>query len=181
VADSDATPSLAASLGEPSAKALDRRDLALLVLLQRDGRLTNKALAEALGMSQSACHDRMKRLQSKGLIRGFHADIALERIAEPVRVTALISLVSLTADIRRRFEERLRDTPDVVEAQELSGKIDYAVRFVCPSLGRYQSLTDDWLNDDGLRVNTIESLIALRSVVPPRGPAIERLIGGEDA
>ena len=63
-----------------SAVSLDRFDFKILVHLQRDGRCSNVDLADSVGLSPSPCLLRTKRLQEIGLIRGYGADIALEKL-----------------------------------------------------------------------------------------------------
>src|SRR5688572_2255269 len=64
-----------------SAVSLDQFDLKILAHLEREGRCSNVELADAIGLSQSPCLIRTKRLQQVGVIRGYRADIALEKSA----------------------------------------------------------------------------------------------------
>jgi DNA-binding Lrp family transcriptional regulator len=64
-----------------SAVSLDQFDLKMLAHLEREGRCSNVELADAVGLSQSPCLVRTKRLQQVGIIRGYRADIALEKSA----------------------------------------------------------------------------------------------------
>ncbi|MCA8931708.1 MAG: Lrp/AsnC family transcriptional regulator, partial [Rhodospirillaceae bacterium] len=50
---------------------LDRIDIRILAELQRNGRITNTALADAVGLSQSPCLQRLRRLEASGVIRGY--------------------------------------------------------------------------------------------------------------
>ena len=74
---------------------LDRINLRLLAELQREGRITNQALAERVGLSASACLDRVRRLQQEGVVEGFGARIALDRVAASVTVIATVTLLGL--------------------------------------------------------------------------------------
>jgi DNA-binding Lrp family transcriptional regulator len=65
------------------AVSLDRFDLKILTHLEREGRCSNVELADAVGLSQSPCLVRTKRLQEIGVIRGYGADIALEKLGHP--------------------------------------------------------------------------------------------------
>lgn len=66
------------------AVSLDRFDLKILAHLEREGRCSNVDLADAVGLSQSPCLVRTKRLQESGVIRGYGADIALEKLGNCV-------------------------------------------------------------------------------------------------
>jgi hypothetical protein len=72
---------------------LDRIDLNILVQLQKDGRMTNANLAEAVGLSASPCLQRVKRLEAAGYIRGYGAQINLAKLTESITVFTEITLV----------------------------------------------------------------------------------------
>ncbi len=60
---------------------LDAMDLSILKALQKDGRMSNAALAEKVGLSQSACSRRLDNLEKSGVIRGYHAGFPTRRLA----------------------------------------------------------------------------------------------------
>src|SRR3546814_19795786 len=64
---------------------LDNRDLQLLSILQGAGRITKSELAGRVSLSPAACWDRLKRLEPAGIIRGYHAEVAVETIAPASR------------------------------------------------------------------------------------------------
>ena len=59
---------------------LDEIDLKMLAALQQDGRLTNRLLAERVGLTPSPCHARLRRLIDAGVIAGFHASLNLAKV-----------------------------------------------------------------------------------------------------
>ena len=77
-----------------SAISLDQFDLKILAHLQREGRCSNVELADAVGLSQSPCLVRTKRLQEVGVIRGYGADIALEKLGRNVIVFSEVTISS---------------------------------------------------------------------------------------
>ncbi len=121
---------------------LDALDWRLLAALQRDGRMTKLKLAEAVNLSPSACWDRLQRLESAGVITGYGARIALDRLA---RLTTVIVEVTLQghrhADLER-FEAAMQAEPHVVECLATGGGIDYVVRVVADGIESYQALMD---------------------------------------
>ncbi|RML41773.1 AsnC family transcriptional regulator [Pseudomonas syringae pv. ribicola] len=70
---------------------LDRIDINILVELQKDGRMTNVSLADAVGLSASPCLQRVKRLESAGYISSYKAHLNLAKITESVTVFTEIS------------------------------------------------------------------------------------------
>jgi DNA-binding Lrp family transcriptional regulator len=144
------------------ASGLDRIDIRMLALLQRDGRATVKKLADKVGLSARACLERLRRLEAAGVIAGYHAVVELTKLARPVNVFAEIVLEKQAS--QTRFEQRLAEIEQVVECWEVSGTVDYLARFVCADLAAYQALTSALIEDPKLGVGRIVSHIALRPV-----------------
>lgn len=142
--------------------ALDRTDIKILAALQRNGRITVQKLAGLVGLTPRPCLERVRRLETAGIIAGYHAVIALERLSKPITIFAEIALEKQGR--QDRLEKRLTAIDEVVECWEVSGNIDYLARFVCRDLGRYETLTTDLIGDPDLGVSRIISHIALRPV-----------------
>jgi len=141
---------------------LDRIDIKILVALQRDGRSTIQKLAQAVGLSARACLERVRRLETSGIIAGYQAVIEIGRLSRPVNVFAEIILEKHAN--RGRFEKRLAAIEEVVECWEVSGTVDYMARFVCADLGAYEEITSGLIDDEALGVARIVSHVALRPV-----------------
>lgn len=142
--------------------ALDRTDIKILAALQRNGRTTIQRLAGLIGLTPRPCLERVRRLEGAGIITGYHAVIALERLSKPITIFAEIALEKQA--YQDRLEKRLSAIDEVVECWEVSGNIDYLARFVCRDLGRYETLTTDLIDDTNLGVSRIVSHVALRPV-----------------
>ena len=142
--------------------ALDRIDIKILAALQRDGRLTNQKLAGIVGLTARPCLERVRRLEAAGIIAGYRAVLALQRLSKPVTIFAEIALEK--QGHQDRLEKRLVAIEELVECWEVSGNVDYVARFVCADLGRYETLTADLIDDKTLGVSRIVSHIALRPV-----------------
>lgn len=142
--------------------ALDRIDIRILVALQRDGRSTIQKLAGVVGLTPRPCLERVRRLEAAGIITGYQAVIAIERLSKPVTIFAEIALERQGQ--QDRLEKRLSAIEEAVECWEVSGNFDYIARFVCADLARYETLTADLIDDGDLGVARIVSHIALRPV-----------------
>ena len=106
----------------PEIDDVDRR---ILILLHRDARMPNSALADAVGIAPSTCHGRVRRLHEMGVIRGFYADI--DPAAIGLSLQAMIS-VSLQANARakiRNFIAQIRSKPQVMDVYFLAGADDF--------------------------------------------------------
>jgi len=121
---------------------LDAYDVRILAALQRHGRITKLALAEEIGLSPSPCWERMRRLEKHGLIRGYHADIDLERLLHTATILVEVTLRSHQARDFERFEHAVMDVPEVVECYSTGGGIDYLLRVVALDIDHYQRIID---------------------------------------
>jgi Lrp/AsnC family leucine-responsive transcriptional regulator len=141
---------------------LDAIDVRILAVLQHEGRITNEKLAASVGLSPRPCLERVRRLEAAGIIIGYQAVLALERLSHPVTVFAEIALQSQAH--RDQLERRLNAIEEIVEYWEVSGAFDYLARFVCADLGQYEALTNSIIDDSSLAVARIVSQIVLRPV-----------------
>ena len=143
------------------AVSLDRFDLKILTHLEREGRCSNVELAEAVGLSQSPCLVRTKRLQESGVIRGYGADIALEKLGDYVIVFSEVTISSHRRPDFRKFEEAADRHCEIVEWYNVSGGYDYLLKIVAPSVACFQELMERLLQDD-IGIEKFTSRIVLR-------------------
>jgi DNA-binding Lrp family transcriptional regulator len=144
-----------------AAASLDRFDLKILAHLEREGRCSNVELADAVGLSQSPCLVRTKRLQDIGVIRGYGADIALEKLGNHVTVFSEVTISSHRPFDFRKFEGAVDGHPEIVEWFNVSGGYDYLLKIVAPGVGHFQALMERLLQDD-IGIERFTSRIVLR-------------------
>jgi DNA-binding Lrp family transcriptional regulator len=143
---------------------LDRADLKLLELLQQDGRTTVQALSEAIHLSARATLNRVRKLESQGLIEGYRALVSRAALGPQVCVFAEIALKDQRQSVVQRFEKRMASAPEVVACHIISGRYDYLVRLACPDLDHYHRLISAWLDDPALGVEKIVTNIELATI-----------------
>lgn len=153
-------------------RRLDQIDLRILSALQEDGRITNQALSEQVGLSARPCLDRVRRLERDGVIVRYQAVLDLRRLQSCITVLAQIAMERHGRDSRQLFERRLANTPEVVECFEVSGEFDYIAKLICPDIDAYQELTQGWIDDTELGVTRVTSNIVLRPVGEPSAPPL---------
>ncbi len=108
-----------------SDKTLDRYDINILSVLQEEGRISKRALAERINLSPTPCLMRMHDLEKKGYIEGYYADINYERLGEYKYFTINICLSSHQGSERRRFEDLVGDIPEIIDCDGVVGSLDY--------------------------------------------------------
>ncbi|GLK71450.1 Lrp/AsnC family transcriptional regulator [Ancylobacter dichloromethanicus] len=121
---------------------LDATDHRILAALRRDGRITKLKLAEAVHLSPAACWERLRRLETAGIIKGYTAIIDLGAEAPRTTVIVEISLKSHQQADFRRFEEAVAREPAILACDATGGGIDYIMRVVVPDIDSYQRLID---------------------------------------
>lgn len=154
---------------------IDAIDLKILAALQAEGRLTNQKLADRVGLSASACHARVRRLEGEGYITGYRAVLKPELLGRPLTVFALVALERHGRQGLKAFEARLKSLPEVTECVELSGQWDYLIRFMARDIESYQTLTESLIESPDLGVSQIMSHVAMRTVQPFQGIPLEGL------
>jgi len=142
--------------------AFDRIDMSVLAALQRDGRSTIQKLADAVGLSARACLERVRRLETAGIISGYRAEIELDQLSRPVTVFAEIVMEKHANHLH--FERRIAAVEEIVESWEISGAVDYLARCVCADLTAYVDLTKRLVDDPQLGIARIVSHVVLRPV-----------------
>ena len=140
----------------PEIDDVDRR---ILILLHRDARMPNSALADAVGIAPSTCHGRVRRLHELGVIRGFYADI--DPAAIGLSLQAMIS-VSLQANARakiRSFIQQIRRNPRVMDVYFLAGADDFILHVAASDTEDLRAFVVENLNSDADVAGTQTSLI----------------------
>lgn len=127
---------------------LDEIDIRILAVLQREGRITKLKLAEKVNLSATPCWERLRRLEKNGVIAGYHARLDLARLARFTLVLTEITLHRHQQADFQRFEQTMRETPEVLECYATGGGIDYLVKVVARDVDHYQRLVDGLLTSD---------------------------------
>jgi DNA-binding Lrp family transcriptional regulator len=122
---------------------MDRIDNAILVALQNHGRMSNKELAAAVGLAPSSCLERVRRLQDRDIISGFHAEV--NPAAMGIRLQAFVSvrLARHTRDVLDGFRDHVAALPEVVSVYHVAGQDDFMVHVAVRDAEHLKNLTLD--------------------------------------
>lgn len=115
--------------------ALDRR---LLAVLGSDGRISMADLGRRIGLSRTATLARVNRLERQGVIRGYHADIAVAPGADHV---ARVAIVVSTRDVAA-YVRRLTAIDECQEVESVAGEYDLLARFAAETSARLDEILD---------------------------------------
>ena len=128
-----------------SGHRLDAIDIRILGAVQRHGRLSKAKLAEIVHLSPTPCRARLARLEAAGLVRGYRADIALERLADLTQVVVTVSLAQHRRSDFERFEAYIRAVDAVTDCVATGGGTDYVMTVVARNMAVFQRVMDDLL------------------------------------
>lgn len=146
--------------------ALDATDRAIIRLLRQDARMSNAALAAAVGLSPSACLRRLRLLERSGAIRGY--TVVLDEPEPPpgagVTVIVQITLERQTDEHLKRFEDAVRRCPEVRECYLMTGLADYLLRVEARDAADYERIHKEQLSRMP-GVARIQSSFAIRTVI----------------
>lgn len=117
---------------------LDSVDISILTELQDNGRLTNAELAERVGLSPSACHRRVKTLESAGVIDRYVAILSEEALGRGITVYVQVTLDNQKRETLQAFEDAVAYVPEVMECYLMSGEADYLVRVLVRDANDYE-------------------------------------------
>lgn len=117
---------------------LDSVDISILTELQDNGRLTNAELAERVGLSASACHRRVKTLESAGVVDRYVAILSEEALGRGITVYVQVTLDNQKRETLQGFEDAVTHVPEVMECYLMSGEADYLVRVLVRDANDYE-------------------------------------------
>lgn len=147
----------------------DRIDRAILARLAQDGRAAVGDVAQAAGLSQSACSRRIQALESAGLIAGYSARLDRARLGFAVTALVDITLSTQIEEDLAAFERAVAEIDGILFCALVSGQQDYRLVILCRDLADYERIHRDHLGRLP-KVNTINSSFVLRQV-PTRSEA----------
>ncbi|PQO23676.1 AsnC family transcriptional regulator [Rhodobacteraceae bacterium WD3A24] len=128
---------------------LDSRDLEILRILSREGRIAKADLAKRINLSTSPAWERLKRLETAGIIAGYHAEIALRAVAPHLTIFVTLELERHGTESFRAFETLIENREEVLGCWALGGGFDYLMQIVTRDIDSYQAFMEELLRDSG--------------------------------
>ena len=127
---------------------LDKKDIQILAILQRDGRITKTALSEQIFLSPTPCWERIRRLEKEGIIKGYGAQITIANSSNYITVFMEVKIVSHQSHNFELFENSVQDIEEVHECWAVGGNLDYLLKIVVGNIVEYQSFVDRMLKSE---------------------------------
>nr|WP_321456768.1 Lrp/AsnC family transcriptional regulator [uncultured Cohaesibacter sp.] len=143
-------------------------DIRILKALQKDGRLTNQALADEIGLSTSPCWRKVKQLEDGGVIEGYSARINRRAIGLGVLAFIRVKIDSHSEEESEQFARQVRTLQSVVACYSLAGDADFLLQVVAKDLDDYADFAMDQIRRlPGIK--EMQSSMVLREIKPFNG------------
>jgi len=120
---------------------LDRFDLAILRILQRNNQTPQREIGAAINLSAPSVQRRIRRMEAEGVITANVAHISPEAIGLPLTIIVAVELVSETPDAINAAKELFRAAPEVQQCHYVTGEVDFILTVLVASMSDYEAFT----------------------------------------
>jgi DNA-binding Lrp family transcriptional regulator len=119
---------------------LDKIDLKILRLLQENSKITNLDLSKRIGLSPAPTLERVKKLETSGIIKSYHAKVDASAIGLNVKTFVLVSLAWQKENALENFINKVNEIDEITECYIITGDADFLLKIVCKDLPTYEQL-----------------------------------------
>ena len=137
---------------------IDNIDRKILRMLQENSKITNSYLSKQIGLSPAPTLERVRKLEKKGIISGYHAQLNLSKIGLGISTFVLVSLKEHNKKNINIFLDKINKVNNVIECHHITGTGDFILKVVSENIASYQKLMLD-------KISEIETTDSLQSMV----------------
>lgn len=146
--------------------SLDQIDRSILRQLQRDASLSQRDLAEAVGISQNACWRRLKALNANEVLHGSTARVDRKALGLGLVVFVMLRTRHHSAEWLEEFRRHVQTIPEVVDFFRIGGDYDYLLKVVTESMDSYDSVYQRLISK--VELDSVTSYFAMEAIVEQR-------------
>ena len=139
---------------------LDKIDKKILIILQRNAKITNSKLSKEIGLSPAPTLERVRKLESNGIISGYHAKLDKSKLGLGVSTFVMVSLKVHNKKNLLSFLDKIKDLENVVECHHITGSADFILKVVAENIESYQDLMLEKINEIDV-ADSFQSLVIL--------------------
>lgn len=145
---------------------LDKIDLKILKLLQENSKITNLDLSKKIGLSPAPTLERVKKLESTGVIESYHAVVQPNSIGLNVKTFVLVSLAWQKENALNDFLANIKGIEEITECYIITGEADFLIKIVCKDIPTYEKLLFKTLSqiDEIERLKTLMTLSTVKDM-----------------
>jgi len=156
-----------------STSKIDAFDLKILTALQNDSTLSQRDLAERVGLSQNACWRRLQRLYAIGMICGSHSDIDLSALGLDLTVFVMIRTRHHSKEWIDSFRDHVERLPEVIDFYRIGGDWDYLIKVVTRGMSGYDAFYQKLITNFDLA--TVTGFFSMEAIINNRAVDLNRL------
>jgi len=145
---------------------IDQIDKRLLRELQKDANLSQRELAERVGLSQNACWRRLKALNDAGVLTGSTARITREKLGLNLVVFVMLRTRHHSAEWLKAFRSHVLTIPEVVDFHRIGGDYDYQLRVVTQDMATYDKVYQRLI--EKVELDSVTSYFAMEAIAEGR-------------
>ena len=146
--------------------SVDQIDNLILNALQADAALSQRDLAEKIGLSQNACWRRLKALRESGVLKGSTARLDREKLGLGLVVFVMIRTRHHSVDWLRTFRRHVSNLPEVVDFFRIGGDYDYMLKVVTHDMASYDSVYQRLI--ERIELDSVTSYFAMEAIEEQR-------------
>jgi DNA-binding Lrp family transcriptional regulator len=128
---------------------LDDKDLAILRLLQQNAKATVKEIADAVHLSTTPVHERIKRMEQNGVIKQYATLVNHSKVKKGLMVICYVSLKQHDKTAGTEFIKMINAMPEVIECYNISGEFDFMLKVVAENMDDYYHFHVNKLSETG--------------------------------
>ena len=145
---------------------IDHIDRRLLIELQKDASLSQRDLADRVGLSQNACWRRLKMLNESGVLKGSTARLARERLGLNLVVFVMLRTRHHSAEWLQAFRSHVLTIPEVVDFHRIGGDYDYQLKVVTQDMTSYDKVYQRLI--EKVELDSVTSYFAMEAIAEGR-------------
>ena len=154
---------------------MDAINRKILTIMTGDSNISNQELAERVGLSSSACFQRMKALKEGGYFLSFSSDIDLNRMVEHVLAYVEFKLDTNNPACRKAFETYIEPIPEFMDCMRVTGDFDYVSFTCCSNTQALNELVDQVGSQKDFAIKTVKTRVILERPKWYLGYPLEKL------
>ena len=154
---------------------LDAINKKILSITHLESDISNQDLSDKVGLSPSACFQRVKALKDAGYFVSFHTDLDLDRLVEHVLAYVEFTLENNNLNNRRAFEAEINTYPEFMDCLRITGDTDYIAFTCCSNTQSLNTLIDEISSNQNVKIKTVKTRIILERSKWYLGYPLEKL------
>lgn len=147
-------------------RKVDQIDARILLELQRDAGLSQRDLAERVGLSQNACWRRLRALDEEGIIQGRTLRLNRDKLGLGLVVFVMIKTRHHSASWLKTFRTHVSSIPDIVDFFRIGGDYDYLLKIVTSDMASYDAVYQRLIQK--VELESVTSYFAMEAIEEQR-------------